>query len=94
MFYKVLSLFYLHLFPPLAAVSLLGIALKIFAFKLEASCLCCGLSLCSSLKVKTDSVFPPFCHATFHHALILLYIMYPKWGTITIRIYLILVKAM
>ena len=30
----------------------------------------CGLFLFSSPKVKTGSVFPPFCHATFHHALI------------------------
>ena len=32
MIYKVLSLYYLHLFRPLAAVSLSGITLKIVAF--------------------------------------------------------------
>ena len=42
MIYKqeVLSLYYLHLFPPLAAVFLLGtsgITLKFLAFELEAS---------------------------------------------------------
>ena len=26
--------------------------------------------LCSFMKKKTDSVFPAFCHATFHHDLI------------------------
>ena len=31
------------------------------------------LSLCSFTKKKTDSVFPAFCHATFHHALIRCY---------------------
>ena len=28
------------------------------------------LSLCSFTKKKTGSVFPAFCHTTFHHALI------------------------
>ena len=27
--------------------------------------------LCSFMKKKTGSVFPTFCHATFHHALIM-----------------------
>ena len=60
------------------------------------------LSLCSFTKKNTDSVFPAFCHATFHHALIRCYnlsragyildTMYPdrdKFG-----IHLILFKAM
>ena len=37
--------------------------------------------LCSVTKKKTGSAFPPFCHATFHHALITS-VMYPKRGTI------------
>ena len=68
MFYKVLSLYYLHRFLPLAAVSLLGWLYKslllawgfVFVFKL----------LCSFTKKKIGSVFPAFCHTTFHHALI------------------------
>ena len=68
MFYKVLSLYHLPLFSPLVAVSLLGWLKNrcflawgfVFVFKL----------LCSFTKKKTGSVFPAFCHATFHHALI------------------------
>ena len=59
----------------------------VFVFKLS----------CSFTKKKTDSVFPTLCHTTFHHALITCcnvaqagYIA----ECITIRIHLILVKAM
>ena len=51
-----------------------GITLKIVAFSLrrvESSCLCCGLLLCSSPKVKTGSVFSAFCLTPLStHALI------------------------
>ena len=30
----------------------------------------CKILLCSFTKKKTGNVFPVFCHATFHHALI------------------------
>ena len=33
-------------------------------------------------KVRTGSVFPTFCHATFHHSLIRRAVMYPERGTI------------
>ena len=33
-------------------------------------------------KVKTGSVFPAFCHATFHHSLIRRAVMYPERGRI------------
>ena len=45
-----------------------GIILKIVPFQLEALCLCCAHS--RKKKKKTRSVFPVFCHTTFHHALI------------------------
>ena len=52
--------------------------------------------LCSFTKKKTGSVFPAFCHATFHHALITCCNVsragYIAW-CITIGIHLILVKA-
>ena len=38
-------------------------------------------------KVKTGSVFPAFCHATFHHSLIRRAVMYPERGTIA-QVYL------
>ena len=38
--------------------------------------------LCSSPKVKTGIVFPTFCQATFHHALIMCWLMYTERGTI------------
>ena len=38
-------------------------------------------------KVKTSSVFPTFCHATFHHFLIRRAVMYPEQGTIA-QVYL------
>ena len=44
-----------------------GITLKIVAFQLWASQF---VLLCSFTKKKTGSVFPVFCHVTFHHALI------------------------
>ena len=75
MIYKVLPLYYLHLFPLLAAVSLV---------------------LCSFTKKKTGSVFPTFCHTTFHHALITRCNVSRSWyiaKCITIGIHLILVKA-
>ena len=75
MIYKVLPLYYLHLFPLLAAVSLV---------------------LCSFSKKKTASVFPTFCHTTFHHALITCCNVSRSWyidKCITIGIHLILVKA-
>ena len=65
---KVLSLYYLHLFLPLAAL--------LFPFwdNLGNRCfLAWGFMfvlLCSFTKKKTGSVFPAFCHTTFHHALI------------------------
>ena len=66
MIYKVLSLYYLHLLPPLAAASLLD--------KFKNHCLLAWgflfVLLCSFTKKKTGSVFPAFCHVTFHHALI------------------------
>ena len=66
MIYKVLSLYYLHLLPPLAAASLLdnfkNHCLLAWGFFFVLSC--------SFTKKKTGSVFPAFCHATFHHALI------------------------
>ena len=37
--------------------------------------------LCSFTKKKAGSVFPDFCHTTFHHALIG-YLRYPEKGTI------------
>ena len=65
---------------------------------------CCFLAwgfmfvlLCSFAKKKTGSVFPAFCHATFHHAFIT-YCNVSRAGLIawciTIGIHLILVKAM
>ena len=66
MIHKVLSLYYLHLFPPLTAFLLWD--------NFENRCfLAWGFMfvlLCSFTKKKTGSVFPAFCHATFHHALI------------------------
>ena len=66
-----LILFYLHHFPLLAAVFLLvtsWITVKIVAFYLEVSC-CCVHSPKRKL-AGPGSVFPAFCHATFHHAFI------------------------
>ena len=70
MIYKVPSLYYLHHFPPLAAVFLLGtswITLKSLLFSLR-------LRVCVVVfiheKENSGSVFPAFCHATFHHTLI------------------------
>ena len=64
---------------------------------------CCFLAwgfmfvlLCSFTNKKTGSVFPAFCHTTFHHALIT-YCNVSRAGyiaCITIGIHLILVKAM
>ena len=41
-----------------------------------------NLVVCSSLKVKTCSAFPTFCHSNFYHALISHAVMYPERGTI------------
>ena len=41
MIYKVLSSYYLHLFPPVAGCFSSGITFKIVALWLEALCLCC-----------------------------------------------------
>ena len=43
--------------------------------------------LCSSPKVKTGIVFPTFCQATFHHALIICGLMYTERGTIIAWMY-------
>ena len=94
MIYKVLSLYYMHLFPPLMFLfwdefkNRCSLAWGfVFVFKL----------LCSFTKKKTGSVFPAFCHTTFYHALITRcnvsragYIA----QCITIGIHLILVKTM
>ena len=61
MIYKVLSLYYL---------GTSWITLKIVAFQLEASCLCCCVHSRKRKLAGPGSVFPSFCHATFHHALI------------------------
>ena len=45
-----------------------GITLKIVAFLLEASCLCCCVH--SRKRKLAVLVFPASCHSTFHHALI------------------------
>ena len=37
--------------------------------------------------MKTSSIFPAFCHATFHHSLIWRAVMYPDRGSIT-QVYL------
>ena len=37
--------------------------------------------------MKTGSIFPAFCHATFHHSLIRRAVMYPDRGSIT-QVYL------
>ena len=61
-----------HHFPPLAAVFVLEtswITFKIVAFQVEASCLCCVHSRKRKL-ARPGSIFPAFCHATFHRALI------------------------
>ena len=62
MIYRVLSLYYLHLFPSLAAVSLWD------DFK-NRCFLAWGFMFvlfCSFTRKKTGSVFLAFCHATFH----------------------------
>ena len=68
MIYKVLSLYHLHLFPPLAAVSLQGWLKNSLPFSLK-------LRVCVQVvvfihKKEIVSVFPAFCHTIFHHALI------------------------
>ena len=73
MIYKVLSLHYLHLFPPLSAVFLLGtsgITGKIVAFLLEAWFLRCCVHSRKRKLARPGSIFVAFCHATFHHDLI------------------------
>ena len=55
MIYKVLSLYYLHLLPPLAAASLLD-NFKNHCLLVEASCLCCRVH---SQKRKLAVFFPP-----------------------------------
>ena len=73
MIYKVLSLHYLHLFLPLAAVFLLGtsgITGKIFAFLPEAWFLRCCVHSRKRKLARPGSIFLAFCHATFHHDLI------------------------
>ena len=73
MIYKVLSLYYLHLFPRLAAVSLQGyhenrcfLAVLAWGFMFVSE----DSSLFSSPKVKTRSISPPSVTPLFHHALI------------------------
>ena len=99
MIYKVLFLYYLHLFPPLAAVSLLGWLWKSLLFSLGL-CVCvvdCWL-LRTFTKRKLATFFPPpvtpLSTMLWSRA-----VMNPVQGTIrlkyiTIGIHLILVKAM
>ena len=71
MIYKVFSLYYLHHFPPLAAVSLPGWLLKSLLLSLR-------FRVCVVVFIHEKENwqrFPPpllsrNCHATFHHALI------------------------
>ena len=71
MFYKVLSLNYLHLFPPPATVSLFLFGDNFenryfFSLRLHV----CVVVFIHEKENWQTSVFPAFCHATFHHALI------------------------
>ena len=93
MIYKVLSLYYLHLFPPLAAVSLLWKLWKSLLFSLS-------LHVCVVVFIHEKEnwqCFPTFCHATVQHVLIMCCNV-SRAGyvaqCITIGIHLILVKAM
>ena len=73
MIYKVLFLCYLHLFPPLTAVFLLGtsgITGKIDAFLLEAWFLGCCVHSRKRKLARSGSIFLAFCHTTFQHDLI------------------------
>ena len=83
MIYKVLSSYYLHLFPPLAPVYLLGLLWKSLLFSSTLH-VCVDDCHCSFTKKKTSSVFPAFCHATFHHAWSRS-VMNPKLGTIRLK---------
>ena len=59
-------IYYQHLFPPLAAVFSSGITLKIVAFYLEASCLCC----CVHSRKRNWQCFSRLLSRHFHLALI------------------------
>ena len=99
MIYKAFSLYYLQLFPPLAAVSLLGWLWKSLLSSLRLHvCQCCWLLTFHSRKRKLAALFPPSV-TPLSTMLWSRAVMNPELGTIrlkciTIGIHLILVKAM
>ena len=76
MIYKVLSLYYLHLFPPLATVSLSGITLKIVPF-------CLGLRVCVVVFIHEKENWQWFSHLLSRHSTVLKSraVMYSERGT-------------